>query len=333
MKDRNLGKLKITLTLLLYFTTQVAVVHAANSDQLVHRAADLPDEIEDQVIVDTRPLSSCQKSSLASAICLPVEDVLAPNRRLANWSGILWLLGTANLAGDEHVLVIGERSDRRDFIAGLLLLAGQHRITVIDTSVSELISDNNQPIGGSTRATTRTKVYTAVMRSELIVLQNELEQLMHSGTVILDGRSEAEYYGAKIRGARGGHIPGASNSPLSQWRNAAVESTALYKPLSPVSYAHDTFDSVVYLTALRTAGVTARAYLPGWVEWAANGTLPADSAAFPVNSKGQATTAVAAKSASVVQLDRTGFVAIAMAMLCMLVVSFYMGYKSSTRTI
>jgi len=314
-------------------------------------------------IVDSRPLAICQQSSLAGAMCLPVEDILAPNGRLANWSGILWLLGSANLAGSEHVLVIGQQTKRRQFIAGLLLLAGQRRITVLEDPVSRLMEEGNKFQSGANRATTRTRVFTAPMRSELIVLQSELGNLITTGAVLLDGRSEAEYYGAKIYAARGGHIPGAIHSPHRDWQHgsaAATGSTALYRSISPVTYAHDTFDSVIYLTKLHAAGVNARVYLAGWVEWAVNGALPVDSVSYPPRSATTGDTgkpsqsglpATSGSTASVNSApvnvapadatmdepspgsNRTGLAsAAAMVVLCLLVASFYTGRKFSGRT-
>lgn len=327
-----------------------------------------PDDVETyDAIVDTRPLASCQQSSLPGAICLPVEDVLAPNRRLANWSGLLWLLGSANLTGSEHVLIVGHRADRKQFIAGLLLLAGQRRITLAGSAVSELIKPNPRPSPGATRATSRTRVYTAPMRSELIVLQSELESLIHTGVTTLDGRSEHEYYGVSIRSIRGGHIPGAIHSPLSDWIKPAWNKTSLrkthqddrasvsdvaepatpadlYRTLSPVVYGHDAFDGVVYLAALRAADVQARVYLAGWVEWATNSSLAVDSASFPVarphsqpaldRHEPESTGGFSAVIDDHLHPDnRTGLLsAMAMIVLCLLIAIFYTGRKFSGRS-
>ncbi len=227
-----------------------------------------------EVIIDTRPLASCRQSSLPAAICLPVEDILAPQRRLANWSGIQWLLGSAGLSGNEHVLVTGQRPARREFIAGLLVLAGQHRVTVLDSPVVEMLPGTHQ---GTARSTTRTRVYAVPMRSDLIVLQSELLELTGTSAVLLDGRSEDAYYGVSINAARGGHIPGAVHRPLP----GLLDSASVYQSVTAVSYAHDVFDSLVYFSALQMAGVPARVYLAGWVEWASIGALPVDSVSYP----------------------------------------------------
>jgi len=211
------------------------------------------------------------------------------------------------------------------------LLTGQYRIALMETSASDLIAKNGKTVSGVTRSTTRTKVYTEVMRSELIVLQNELKQLLNTREILLDGRSESEYYGATIRNIRGGHISGASHSPLSNWRSNAVELSGIFRSLTPIVYAHDSFDSLVYLTALHTAGVHAKVYLPGWIEWAVNGELPVDSVSYP------RTGAVKPMSVSVtgetIQVGRTEFILAATFILCAIVASFYTGRKFSGKMI
>ncbi|OED42776.1 hypothetical protein AB833_05425 [Chromatiales bacterium (ex Bugula neritina AB1)] len=269
----------------------------ASALPVLQKVAAIADAGHYDVIIDTRTLASCRKSTLKTARCLPVEDILAPNGRLANWSGIMWLLGSAGLTGTETILVTGQRSDRRDFIAGLLVLAGQQRVTIVQTPLSELISDG---VRGSVRSTTRSSIYTARMRSELIVLRNELVESADGQLVLLDGRTESEYYGAQIKAARGGHIPGAIHKPLSE----AGSSASIYRSLDPVVYAHDPYSSLAYFTALQVAGVVSRVYLAGWVEWAANGLLPVDSVSYP--GRTSPANAMAARSAEVAAGASTG---------------------------
>lgn len=256
---------------------------ATADDVLLTRAASAPASYDD--IIDTRPLASCRAASLAQAICLPVEDLLAPRQRLANWSGIYWLLGSAGLTGDEHLLIVGEQVQRREFIAGLLLLTGQRQITVLDAPMSNLLDAAGDSASGRQRATTRSAIYRAPMRSDLLMLQAQLQAHIRNGELLLDGRSEAEYHGATIHAGRGGHIPGAQLSPVQNWRTAQAIDADAYKYLKPIAYGHSNFDSIGYLAALHAAGVNARVYLPGWAEWAANGALPIDSASYPPVSR------------------------------------------------
>jgi len=250
----------------------------SNESAVLQYATNVSDAGTVDRIIDTRSQASCRKSTLADAICIPVEDLMAPQQRLANWSGILWLLGSAGLSGDERVLLIGEKSPRRDFLAGVLLLAGQRQIVVLRQPLSELLANKVDPAKGVVRASTRTQVYSAPMRSELIVLRDELQQLIQGDVVLLDGRTEAEYFGTVIRAARGGHIPGAVYAEsLEPMHSQSASSLA-------IAYAHNTFESLVYLVKLHQQSIAARVYLAGWAEWASDGSLPADSVSYTSKS-------------------------------------------------
>jgi thiosulfate/3-mercaptopyruvate sulfurtransferase len=351
----------------------------AHFTPVVQRVMALNDVTGVDVVLDTRPLSSCVQATIAGARCLPVEDVLAPNRRLANWSGILWLLGTAGLSGHEHVLVIGQRRPRRHFIAGLLLLAGQHRVTIVDAPVSELLADGStsSPGAGKRRATTRTIVYTAPMRSSLIVLHNEVingvvktaadadihdaatagampaagtiaDSATHTTSnqniVLLDGRTESEYYGVTIRSVRGGHLPGAIHSPMTQWQQqsdsesaSALMATSL-TAIQPIAYAHDAMESLGYLALLHAAGVQARVYTAGWAEWSANTALPADSVSYAdsdirkqrTDASVPVTIAPEAQSVSSLTLTRTGAAIASVVVASLILAGFFAGRKFST---
>lgn len=323
--------------LLLLLTLLTCSYTRAADFPLLQKVAGVADAGLYDVIVDTRPLASCRQSSLQQAKCLPVEDLLAPQGRLANWSGILWLLGSAGLSGTEHILVTGQLPARRDFIAGLLVLAGQHRVTVAEQAVTEMTAANDRLFAGSVRATTRTSVYTAAMRSDLIVLRSDLKTWVTGDSILLDGRSESEYYGASVRASRGGHIPGAMHSPLSDWRSDPARNAALFDisnsdNKNPVVYAHDTFDSLVYFTAVLAAGVMPKVYLSGWVEWANDSALAVDSVSYPIMAsagKAPVVTTDNAASPATYHIGKTALLAAAVSIVAMFVYSFYAGRKSA----
>lgn len=237
------------------------------------------------VPIDARALEACRTQSLAGARCLPASDFLGPHRRLASERDILWLLGTAGLAGDEHVLVVGNEPRQRDFVAGVLYLAGQRRISVLTQPVARgagLDAESLAP--GEERATTRRQVFRAPMRDGLVVLRDELAAMVRRSASpgVLDGRSETEYWGETVRGLRGGHVPGAQLLSATVLRSAVAAGRALVPGLAePVAYGHDPFEGIAYLTLLRAgAGVRARLYVAGWSDWAAHTALPADSVTY-----------------------------------------------------
>jgi thiosulfate/3-mercaptopyruvate sulfurtransferase len=236
---------------------------------------------EGAVIMDARSREACLERSIAGARCLPAEEFLGPHRRLASWRDILWLLGTSGLKGDETVLVVGGAPVERDFVAGVLYLAGCRRVLVVAEPVSRSLGQGAGAGPGTARAFTRTAVFEASMRDALVVLGHEL-RAMQPHPFLLDGRSEEEYWGEQVRAARGGHLPGAQSLPALRLRAALVGESALLPAGSPVVYAHDPLEGIAYFTLLRAGhGLDARVYAGGWAEWAADGALAADAVSYP----------------------------------------------------
>ncbi len=236
------------------------------------------------VVVDARPIEDCRRHTFAGARCLPADEFLGPHKRLPSARDMLWLLGTAGLKGDETVLVAGQDATARDFIAGVLYVAGQRQVWVLAEPISRALESGLAAGRGRERGMTRETVFEAPMRDKLLVLRDEL-RAMRPLPVLLDGRTEAEYWGERARAARGGHLPGAVSLSALQLRaalNAAVKSKPVLPGGRPIAYAHDAWEGLAYLTLLRAGhGLPARLYAEGWAEWAADGALPADAVAYP----------------------------------------------------
>jgi len=238
------------------------------------------------VVVDSRPRAACVRRTLAGARCLPIADFLGPHGRFVDPRGLLWLLGGAGLTGSEAVLVAGDDPLARDFVAGVLFLAGQRRVRVLGAKLSAVLDRTPAMAGaGTPRAMTRRVIFQAPMRDRFIVLRGELADRLArpDPPALLDGRSEKEYWGASIRGLRGGHIPGAEHLPVARLRaNWARASGRIPRLSRPIAYAHNPLESIAYVTLLHAAGaIDARVYVEGWADWAAHTALPADSVTYP----------------------------------------------------
>ncbi len=232
--------------------------------------------VDHDLIIDTRNENECQQNSLARAVCIPPSHLIANHNRLANFSGLFWLLGTAGLTGSEHVVVVGNKKSARDFMAGWLYVAGQFRVTVLETAVSELLEQGLDSAPGQSRSTTRKAVYTAQSRTQLLVLKSELQQYLNLANlpIIVDGRTESEYWGYTSNAIRGGHIPGAMHL-----ENPTTFKAQTDEPV--IAYTNDSISGLAYLARLIASGIDAKLYLAGWVEWAADGSLPIDAATYP----------------------------------------------------
>jgi hypothetical protein len=151
----------------------------AAADFTYVRSAAAP-EVLDAVVIDTRSLTECRQASAKGARCLPAEDFLARNGQLPHERDLLWLLGTAGLNGSENVLITGTTADARDFVAGLLYLAGQKSVRVLDA----------QPLidagPGRERGMIRSAVWTAPLRDHLWVLGKDILQ---DKAVLADARN------------------------------------------------------------------------------------------------------------------------------------------------
>lgn len=234
-------------------------------------------------IVDSRPLAACRERSLKEARCLPPGEFLGPHRRLAAIPDVLWVLGTAGLSGAETVLVIGDEPTARDFVAGLLYLAGQRQVAVLRAPITALPPDVLAP--GAARSITREKVFQASMRDDFWLLRGELKRRLAESAlpILLDGRSESEFWGETVRAMRGGHLPGAESLPATNVRASLSRGDKIAAPSGePVVYAHDIVESLAFFTLLRAgAGMAARVYPGGWAEWASDGGLAADAVTYP----------------------------------------------------
>ncbi len=124
-----------------------------------------------ETVIDTRPLTNCQAASLPGARCLPPSEFLGPHGELPNERDLLWLLGTAGLDGSERVVVAGDSAGAREFVAGLLYLAGQREVRILDTALTPLIASRSGAAPGQMRALFRAVIFTAPMRDHLWIVR------------------------------------------------------------------------------------------------------------------------------------------------------------------
>lgn len=291
----------VLATITVLSVTSVATLVASDSNvhvKVVSSVSNLDSQLIKQTkVLDVRPQKQCIENSVAGAVCMPLEDLFADNSRLANFSGVFWLLGTLGLSGAETVTIVGASERRRLVMAGLLYAAGQREIVIFNGNLNKLIAtESGESSGrleiefapGSKRSTTRTQVFTELSRTHLLLTRSELIQIvsdMNQGgahTLLLDGRTESEYWGRQLRAIRGGHIPGAvlvkDMAQLSEFDRKEA-----------IVYGHDPVAGLALLaqfllskpeTGQGERGVEIQAYLGGWREWGSDTSLPVDAETF-----------------------------------------------------
>ncbi len=273
----------ITITALTIFLVAAAAAQARADAPPLHYVSDPAAAGDGAIVLDVRPAPLCAKRSLAGARCLPAVDFLGPHDRLAGFASIAWVLGSAGLSGGQSVLVVGDDPRRRDFVAGLLYLMGQARVSVL----TRRLKAAGLPFApGEERAMTRQVIWRAPARAGSLVLGNELRAMLASprAPVVLDGRSEKAYWGETVNAARGGHIAGADHLPASRLRADVNRGKALGpKTEGAIVYARNAVDGIAYMTLITAGtGTSVRVYPGGWAEWAADGGLPADAVSYPM---------------------------------------------------
>lgn len=123
-----------------------------------------------ETAIDVRPLDQCKAASLPGARCLPPSEFLGERGQLPSERDLLWLLGTAGLDGSERVVVAGDAASAREFVAGLLYLAGQKEVRVLEAPLSPLVKGQADAAPGRERALFRSTVFTAPMRDALWIV-------------------------------------------------------------------------------------------------------------------------------------------------------------------
>jgi len=232
------------------------------------------------LLLDTRSADRRKQRSLKGARCLSADELLGPNRRLPSLRDIAWLLGALGLSGDETVVIAGRPGLQRDFVAGVLYLAGQRSVQVLTPPLGRLISAAKGELeNGRGRGMSREVIYSAHPRDGQIVLRQELWQMIKEDQPVrlLDGRSDAEYWGEHIRGYRGGHIPGAE-----RWVAGPDFSTVeLKSSVRTIFYAQDPLESIALFVRMQAREKDRHSiFIEGWRSWAAAGSLPADAESF-----------------------------------------------------
>lgn len=140
-------------------------------------------QLKNRVLLDARDLKVCNTSSVTGAKCLPANTFYSKQGDLASFYDIGWAFGTANLKETDDVLVFADKPQDRNALAGLLFLAGHHKVSFWSGKIADLQKLFGSDAGQS-RGIVRSHIYSGVMRDNSIALPDEIEALEKKGWLI-----------------------------------------------------------------------------------------------------------------------------------------------------
>jgi thiosulfate/3-mercaptopyruvate sulfurtransferase len=200
-------------------------------------------------------------------------------------------MAARGIGDDTHVVAVDHMGGQ--FATRLwwaLMCHGHDRVSVLDGGWNRWL-DEDRPIEEEAKSWPRASFHCKPRPDWRATAEQVLARLNESSLQLLDARDDAQFTGAKRRGPRGGHIPGALNvprslffaeqggfRPLEQIR-ASVAGLGLHADQPTIAYCNGGVAATVLLFHLHRLGFPKLTNYDGsWNEWGARMDLPIDSA-------------------------------------------------------
>ena len=249
-------------------------------------------------LIDLRPAEVFAQGHLRGAVHLDLFGLSLIDTGPAPLDAFLWmishLLVTRGVSADRTVVVYDEQSGIRAARAFWFLeFFGHPDPRVLDGGVSAWL---RQGLTITTETAFPQKGTWDVGRvSERLATWSDVAtRLGRDDVVILDTRSDGEYYGSNVRAKRGGAIPGAVHIEWTKNLDddgkfkAAADLQDVYndsgigRDKEVISYCQGGYRAAHSYLALRLLGYPrVRNYIGSWKEWADRDDLPIETPSQP----------------------------------------------------
>src|SRR5918996_930615 len=245
------------------------------------------------LLIDLRPVENYCENHLPGAVHLDLFGISSVDTDPAPLKSFFWiiehLLASRGVSNDVGVVVYDDTSGIRAARAFWFLeFFGHPNTRVLDGGFNAWMRQG-LPVTQKAQRPTPTQWTGTRVDGILAGWRDVNDRLGRSETIVVDTRSDDEYYGRSVRAARGGAVPGAVHL---EWTNnlspdGAFKSTdelkAMYERagVTPdrevVTYCQGGYRAAHSYLALRLMGYPrVRVYVGSWKEWGDREELPVE---------------------------------------------------------
>jgi thiosulfate/3-mercaptopyruvate sulfurtransferase len=262
---------------------------------LIIEADQLSDNMDNVLIVDLSQPATYVQYHVPGAIFLdyswivriehPRMGLLPSAEQLSN------VLGAIGLTPDTHVVVYDDEGGGRAcrFLWTLDCVGHQH-YSLLNGGLQAWANSGHE-VSSHINWPTPSEYHAQLETGPVATRQYILDNLAHDDVVILDTRSPAEYSGAKVFAARGGHIPGAINIEWTEAMDkdnnlrlksqaelqAMLEARGITRDKTVVTHCQTHHRSAHTYIMLKSLGYQSIKGYPGsWSDWGNEPNTPVD---------------------------------------------------------
>ena len=262
--------------------------------QLVVTPRDLAEQLKRErkpLVIDLRPPEEFAMGHIPGAVHLDLWGVSLIDTDPAPLRAFMWMIDHLfNLRGVDAatpVVVYDEQSGVRAARAFWFLEYFGHPDTRLLDGGFGAWQRAGLPVTREAQTPQKSTWTGRPQEARIATWRDVKDRLGDTGTVIVDARSDGEYYGTTVRARRGGAIPGAAHVEWTRNLNAdgqfkdASELRAMYEQagVTPdkevVTYCQGGYRAAHTYLALRLLGYPrVRNYTGSWKEWGDREDLP-----------------------------------------------------------